>query len=213
VAGALEGRGALGLPCSSAARSATLQVVATVTIATYVGLGGLGFYIIQGIQLRDTAQILGASLLVVALGSLLDGSSPRPAAPRAARRRRRTRAPHAAAAAHRPTRRPPTRLPTSTAPQHPPKGTAPSICLARRRVTADRARPSRVGTSRTDGGAGDLGGPPPTPSDRVAGVLLERDHRRDLRAGPRGRRLHGRAQFNIGQRDAIIPSLRTARSS
>jgi osmoprotectant transport system permease protein len=44
-----------------------------VTIATYVGLGGLGFYIIQGIQLRDTAQILGASILVVALALLLDG--------------------------------------------------------------------------------------------------------------------------------------------
>ena len=29
---------------------------------------------------------------------------------------------------------------------------------------------------------------------RLAGVLLERDHRRDLRAGARERRLHGRAQ-------------------
>ena len=64
----------LGLPLlSGGIRSATLQVVATVTIATYVGLGGLGFYIIQGIQLRDTAQILGASILVVALALLLDG--------------------------------------------------------------------------------------------------------------------------------------------
>ena len=64
----------LGLPLLiGGIRSATLQVVATVTIATYVGLGGLGFYIIQGIQLRDTAQILGASILVVALALLLDG--------------------------------------------------------------------------------------------------------------------------------------------
>jgi len=54
-------------------RSATLQVVATVTIAAYVGLGGLGFYIIQGINLRDFAEILGASIIVVVLALVLDG--------------------------------------------------------------------------------------------------------------------------------------------
>jgi osmoprotectant transport system permease protein len=53
-------------------RSATLQVVATVTIAAYFGLGGLGFYIIQGLANRDFAQILGASLVIVALALLLD---------------------------------------------------------------------------------------------------------------------------------------------
>jgi osmoprotectant transport system permease protein len=54
-------------------RSATLQVVATVTIAAYVGLGGLGFFILQGVNLRDFAEILGASVLVVALALVLDG--------------------------------------------------------------------------------------------------------------------------------------------
>lgn len=54
-------------------RAATLQVVATVTIAAYVGLGGLGFFILQGIPLRRFDQILGASLLVVALALVLDG--------------------------------------------------------------------------------------------------------------------------------------------
>jgi osmoprotectant transport system permease protein len=54
-------------------RSATLQVVATVTIAAYIGLGGLGFYLIQGINIRDFAQILGASVVVVALALALDG--------------------------------------------------------------------------------------------------------------------------------------------
>lgn len=54
-------------------RSATLQVVATVTIAAYFGLGGLGFYIIQGLNTRDFAQILGASIIIVALALLLDG--------------------------------------------------------------------------------------------------------------------------------------------
>lgn len=50
----------LGLPLLiGGLRSATLQVVATVTIAAYVGLGGLGFFIIQGIQIRSFPQILG----------------------------------------------------------------------------------------------------------------------------------------------------------
>ncbi|MET0296911.1 MAG: ABC transporter permease [Microbacterium sp.] len=64
----------LGLPLLiGGLRSATLQVVATVTIAAYVGLGGLGFFIIQGIQLRNFAAILGASLIVVVLALVLDG--------------------------------------------------------------------------------------------------------------------------------------------
>jgi osmoprotectant transport system permease protein len=63
----------LGLPLLvGGLRSATLQVVATVTLAGYVGSWGLGFYIVQGIQLRDFAQILGASLLVVVLAVVLD---------------------------------------------------------------------------------------------------------------------------------------------
>lgn len=64
----------LGLPLLiGGLRSATLQVVATVTIAAYVGLGGLGFFILQGVNLRDFAEILGASLIVVALALVLDG--------------------------------------------------------------------------------------------------------------------------------------------
>lgn len=64
----------LGLPLLiGGIRSATLQVVATVTIAAYVGLGGLGFYILQGIPLRRFDQILGASILVVVLALALDG--------------------------------------------------------------------------------------------------------------------------------------------
>lgn len=64
----------LGLPLLiGGIRAATLQVVATVTIAAYVGLGGLGFFIIQGIQLRQFDVILGASLVVVVLALALDG--------------------------------------------------------------------------------------------------------------------------------------------
>ncbi|MHC2999393.1 ABC transporter permease [Microbacterium sp. HJ5] len=63
----------LGLPLLiGGLRIATLQVVATVTIAAYIGLGGLGFYIIQGIPTRNFPQILGASIVVIALALLLD---------------------------------------------------------------------------------------------------------------------------------------------
>jgi osmoprotectant transport system permease protein len=50
-----------------------LQVVATVTLAAYVDLGGLGFYIIQGVPLRRFDQILGGALVIIALALLLDG--------------------------------------------------------------------------------------------------------------------------------------------
>ncbi|GAB6938606.1 ABC transporter permease [Isoptericola variabilis] len=63
----------LGLPLLiGGLRSATLQVVATVTLAGYVGNWGLGFYIVQGIQLRDFSQILGAALVIVVLAVALD---------------------------------------------------------------------------------------------------------------------------------------------
>lgn len=63
----------LGLPLLiGGLRSAALQVVATVAIAAYVGLGGVGFFILQGIQTRDFAQILGGSIVVVVLALLID---------------------------------------------------------------------------------------------------------------------------------------------
>ncbi|NYF17430.1 osmoprotectant transport system permease protein [Microbacterium sp. AK009] len=54
-------------------RSATLQVVATVTIAAYIGLGGLGQYIITGLELRRIEVIIGGAILVGALALALDG--------------------------------------------------------------------------------------------------------------------------------------------
>lgn len=53
-------------------RNATLQVVSTVTIAAFIGLGGLGQPILQGIPLRRFDQILGASLTVVFLALAID---------------------------------------------------------------------------------------------------------------------------------------------
>lgn len=54
-------------------RSALVQVVATATVAGYVGMGGLGRFLFDGIALRDYPQMLGGSLIVVLLALVLDG--------------------------------------------------------------------------------------------------------------------------------------------
>jgi len=53
-------------------RSAVLQVVSTATLVAYVGLGGLGYAIIQGIPLRRFDQTFGTALIIVALALVLD---------------------------------------------------------------------------------------------------------------------------------------------
>ncbi len=64
----------LGLPLIiGGVRAAVLQVIATVTIASYAGLGGLGRIITSGIGLNDYNLILGGALLVTALALLVDG--------------------------------------------------------------------------------------------------------------------------------------------
>lgn len=47
-------------------RTAAIQVVATATIAAYIGLGGLGRYIIDGLANQDYAMVGGGAVLVVA---------------------------------------------------------------------------------------------------------------------------------------------------
>ena len=54
-------------------RAAVLQIVATATLVAYVGLGGLGYDIIQGIPLRRFDQTVGAALAIVVLALVLDG--------------------------------------------------------------------------------------------------------------------------------------------
>lgn len=56
----------------SGLRAATLQVVATVTLAAYINLGALGYDILQGIPLRRDAQVLGAAIVVIILALVLD---------------------------------------------------------------------------------------------------------------------------------------------
>lgn len=63
----------LGLPLLlGGLRSATLQVVATVTLAAFVNVGGLGLPIIQGIALRDYDRMLGAAILIIIIALALD---------------------------------------------------------------------------------------------------------------------------------------------
>ncbi|GAA0992241.1 ABC transporter permease [Acrocarpospora macrocephala] len=48
-------------------RLAAIQVVATATVAAYVGLGGLGRYIIDGLATKDYPSVFGGAVLVVLL--------------------------------------------------------------------------------------------------------------------------------------------------
>jgi osmoprotectant transport system permease protein len=57
----------------SGLRSAVLQVVATATVAAYIGLGGLGRYLIDGIALGDYPRAAGGAVLVAVLAVVLDG--------------------------------------------------------------------------------------------------------------------------------------------
>lgn len=54
-------------------RSAALQVIATATIAAYVGLGGLGRFLIEGLALRDYTLAIVGAILVAALAIVVDG--------------------------------------------------------------------------------------------------------------------------------------------
>ncbi len=65
------------LPCSlplifSGLRSATLQVIATATIASYFPLDGLGRYIYDGFQQQDFPQMVSGGVLVALLAAVVD---------------------------------------------------------------------------------------------------------------------------------------------
>lgn len=63
----------LGLPIVvGGIRSATLQIIATATLAAYVADFGLGRFIFEGLKIRDYGEMLGGSLLVVVLALVVD---------------------------------------------------------------------------------------------------------------------------------------------
>jgi osmoprotectant transport system permease protein len=64
----------LGLPLLiGGLRSGALQVIATVTLAAYVNLGGLGYDILQGLPLGRFNQMLGSAIVIMVLALVIDG--------------------------------------------------------------------------------------------------------------------------------------------
>ncbi|HEX7095714.1 MAG TPA: ABC transporter permease [Acidimicrobiales bacterium] len=53
-------------------RIAFVQVIATATLGAYVGVGGLGRYIIDGFAIRDYAEVFAGALLVAVLAIVVD---------------------------------------------------------------------------------------------------------------------------------------------
>lgn len=53
-------------------RSAMLQVVATAAVAAYVGLGGLGRILLDGLKISDYAQMASAAIMIALLAMVLD---------------------------------------------------------------------------------------------------------------------------------------------
>lgn len=57
----------------SGLRSAFLQVIATATVAAYIGLGGLGRYLQDGIATNDYVSAAGGAVMVSILALVVDG--------------------------------------------------------------------------------------------------------------------------------------------
>ena len=85
VRDAAEGMGMTGfrvltrveLPCAlplllSGVRAATLQCIATATVAAYVSLGGFGRYVVDGLAQRDFPQMAAGAVLVAGLALVAD---------------------------------------------------------------------------------------------------------------------------------------------
>lgn len=53
-------------------RTSVVQVMATATLAAYVGLGGLGRYLIDGLGQRDTLKVLAGALIVALMAMLTE---------------------------------------------------------------------------------------------------------------------------------------------
>jgi osmoprotectant transport system permease protein len=53
-------------------RTSAVQVVATATLAAFIGLGGLGRYIFDGFSQRNTPEVVAGALLVAALSLLTE---------------------------------------------------------------------------------------------------------------------------------------------
>ncbi|RXZ71269.1 ABC transporter permease [Agromyces albus] len=64
----------LGMPILvGGIRSATLQIIATATLAAFIADAGLGRFIFEGLKIRDYGEMLGGSILVIILALVVDG--------------------------------------------------------------------------------------------------------------------------------------------
>lgn len=53
-------------------RNAVVQVIATATLAAYVGGGGLGTYLFRGLKTQDYPQMLASAMIIVVLALVID---------------------------------------------------------------------------------------------------------------------------------------------
>lgn len=53
-------------------RTSAVQVMSTATLAAYVGLGGLGRYLIDGLATREMAQVVGGAIVVALLAIAIE---------------------------------------------------------------------------------------------------------------------------------------------
>jgi osmoprotectant transport system permease protein len=53
-------------------RTSVLQVVATTTLAAFIGIGGLGRYLIDGLAQQDYPQVIGGAILVALLAIIVE---------------------------------------------------------------------------------------------------------------------------------------------
>ncbi len=67
----MELPGAVGL-IMGGLRLATLQVIATAIIAAYVGLGGLGRFIIDGQAARDYPQMIAGAVVIAVVAIVVE---------------------------------------------------------------------------------------------------------------------------------------------
>jgi osmoprotectant transport system permease protein len=58
----------------SGIRTAAVEVVASATLASFIGGGGLGDYIIDGLSTNDGGEILGGATAVAALALIVDAA-------------------------------------------------------------------------------------------------------------------------------------------
>lgn len=68
----------------SGIRTAAVEVVASATLASFIGGGGLGDYIIDGLSTNDSGEVLGGAAAVAALALVVDAALGRIAARAAA---------------------------------------------------------------------------------------------------------------------------------